>query len=97
MEGGAGSAAPGSRGIGPALNDANLVVEPLDKSQRNFVLRRAKGRNAIPVRFDQADKLLVGFEPLPFQVGFPALEEAPRPALSLVAPELPEGLLEQVG
>ena len=73
--------------ISAPLDDPNLVVETLHESQRHFVLRLAEGRNAIPVRFDHADKLLVGFEPLPFQGGFPVLEEAPRPALALVAPE----------
>jgi hypothetical protein len=36
-------------------------------------------------------------EPLPFQRRPPVLEEAPGPGFATVAPELPEGLLEQAG
>ena len=39
----------------------------------------------------------MGLEALPLQARAPVLEEAPRPALALVVPELTEGLLEQVG
>src|SRR5258708_23504545 len=42
-------------------------------------------------------ELLVGFESLPLQARAPVLEEAPRPALTLVVPELTEGLFEKVG
>ena len=42
-------------------------------------------------------ELLVGLEALPLERGAPVVEEAPRPAFALVAPELAEGLLEQVG
>ena len=46
---------------------------------------------------DHLRKLLVGCEPLPLQARAPVLEEATRPALALVAPELTEGLPEQIG
>ena len=46
---------------------------------------------------DHVGELLVGLEPLPLERGAPVVEEAPRPALALVAPQLAEGLLEQVG
>ncbi len=52
--------------------------------------------DTIPMTIDQRGELLVGFEPLPFQARAPVLEEAPRPALALVVPELAEGLLEKV-
>src|SRR5947207_15775259 len=46
---------------------------------------------------DHGGELLVGLEPLPFERRAPVLEEAPRPTLVLVAPELAKGLLEQIG
>jgi len=85
-----------AQAIGTALEHANLVVESLDETQGHLVLRPAKGSNARPVLLDHAGELLVRFEPLPFEGGFPVLEEAQRPAFPLVTPELAEGLLEQV-
>src|SRR3989442_15515601 len=46
---------------------------------------------------DHLGEFLVGSESLPLQARSPVLEEAPRPALALVVPELAEGFLEQVG
>jgi len=46
---------------------------------------------------DHLGELLVGLESLPLQACAPVVEEAPRPSLALVVPELAEGLLEQVG
>jgi hypothetical protein len=46
---------------------------------------------------DHRRELLVRREPLPFEALPLALEEGASPALGLVAPELTEGLLEQVG
>jgi hypothetical protein len=37
------------------------------------------------------------FEPLRFERRAPVLEESPGPGFAVVAPELTEGLLEQVG
>ena len=45
---------------------------------------------------DHLGELLVGTQTLPFKGGAPVLEEAPCPALAFVAPELTEGLLQQV-
>src|SRR4029077_5594255 len=42
-------------------------------------------------------KLLIGLEPLPLEACTPVLEEAPRPAFALVAPQLAEALLEDIG
>ena len=42
-------------------------------------------------------EFLKRFESLPLQARTPVLEEASRPALALVVPELAEGLLEQIG
>lgn len=46
---------------------------------------------------DQASKLAVGFQPLPLQGVLPTLEESPCAAFCAVVPQLPEGLLEQIG
>ena len=45
---------------------------------------------------DHLSKFLVGFEALPLQTCTPVLEEAARPTLALVVPELTKGLPEQV-
>src|SRR5262245_39339824 len=46
---------------------------------------------------DHVGELLVGLQSLPFERRAPVLEEMPGPALVLVAPQLTERLLEQVG
>src|SRR5262245_26538500 len=46
---------------------------------------------------DHVSELLIGLEPLPLETGAPVPKEAPRPALALVAPQLPEALLEHIG
>ena len=46
---------------------------------------------------DHRREFLVGVKPLPLQALLPPLEEGAGPARRLVAPELPEGLLEPVG
>src|SRR5262249_62197777 len=51
----------------------------------------------VPGGFDHPGKLLVGLETLPPEGGFPPVEEPPRPALPLIAPQLPEHLLEEIG
>src|SRR3989454_12788840 len=83
--------------VGPALEDADFVVEPLDQAEADLVLRVAVGDDPVPVPLDHRGELLVGLEPLPLQALLPALEEGAGPAWGLVAPELAEGLLEQVG
>ena len=42
-------------------------------------------------------EFLIRFQPLPLETRAPVVEEAPRPALAFVVPELPEGFLQQVG
>jgi hypothetical protein len=46
---------------------------------------------------DCVGDLFIGFQPLPLERCPPVVEEAPRPGLVFVAPELIEGLLEQIG
>ncbi len=49
------------------------------------------------MRFNHLGELLVRSQPLPFETGFPTLKEAAGAAFSAVIPQLPEGLLEDVG
>jgi hypothetical protein len=46
---------------------------------------------------DHRREALEGFEPLPLERRAPVLEESPGPAFTVIAPQLPEGLLEQIG
>jgi hypothetical protein len=77
--------------IRAALDDADLVVQTLHESQGDFVLWLAVSSDPVPVTIDDLSELLVGFEPLPLESGAPVIEEAPRPTLAFVAPQLPEG------
>lgn len=77
--------------VGAALEDADLGVEPLDQAQAELVLRVTTGGDSVPMSLYQVSELSVGFEPLPPQRLAPAVEEAPRPALGLVVPQLPGG------
>src|SRR3989442_343279 len=83
--------------VGPALDDAHLVVEPLDEAEGDLVLGGTVGRDAVPVTLDHLRELLVGLEALPLERLAPVLEEAPGPSLAGVVPKLAEGLLEEVG
>src|SRR3990172_7493355 len=83
--------------VSAPLEDADLVVQPLDQAEAHLVLRPAVGGDSVPVSVDHLRELPVGREPLPLEALLPAVEEGARPALGLVAPELAEGLLEQVG
>ncbi len=49
------------------------------------------------MRFNQLGELPIGFQALPFQAVFPALEKGPRSAFRAIVPELSEGFLEDVG
>src|SRR3989442_2647943 len=83
--------------VGPALEAADFVFEPLDQAEADLVLWVAVGDDPVPVPLDHRCEVLVGLEPLPLQALLPPLEEGAGPAWGLVAPELAEGLLEQVG
>ena len=49
-----------SQPVGAPLDDANLVVQPFDKAQRDLVLRLAIGGDSIPMALDHLGDLLVG-------------------------------------
>src|SRR5712691_9849324 len=83
--------------IGAALEDTDLVVQPLDEPERDLVLWAAVGGDPLPVLRNHRGELLIGPEALPLEPRPPVLEEAPRPALAVVAPQLPKGLFEQIG
>ena len=83
--------------IGPFLDGADLVVEPFDEAESNFVVGVAVGNDAVPVVFDQPGELLVGPQALPFEGIAPVVEEVQGPAGASIAPELTERLFEQVG
>src|SRR6266852_2715645 len=79
------------------LEDPDLVVQALDEAEGDLVLGVAVGREPVPVPVHHRRELLVGTQALPPQGDAPGLEEATRPGLAAVVPELPERFLEQVG
>ena len=79
------------------MDDADLVVQALYEPERDLVLGPAISGDSIPMTLDHLSELLVRRQPLPLEARAPVLEEAPRPALTLVTPQLAEGLLEQIG
>ena len=79
------------------MKDTDFVVESLDEAERDLVLGAAVGGDAVPVTIDRRGELLIGLEPLPHQRRLPVLEEATRPSLAPVVPQLPEGFLEEIG
>src|SRR3990170_3833034 len=83
--------------VGPALEDADLVVESFDEAEADLVVGVAVGNDPVPVPLDHGRELLVGLQPLPLQALLPTLKEGASPARSLVTPELAEGLFEQIG
>ena len=74
-----------------------MLLRPSTKPKRDLVVRLAEGGDAVPVTLDHVGKAFVGLQPLPFEASAPVVEEALRPALALVAPELAKALLEEVG
>jgi hypothetical protein len=74
-----------SESVGATLDDADLVVEPLDESERHLVLGLAVSGDTVPVAVDHLGELLVGIEALPLERRPPVLEEPTSPAFLLVA------------
>src|SRR5207248_4290577 len=85
-----------SQSVCTSLDDADLVVQPFNETKRNFVLGFTVGGDPIPMSIDHLSEFLVGFQALPLQARSPVLEEPPCPALPLIAPQLPEGLLQHI-
>lgn len=83
--------------VAATLDDADFVIEALDKAQRYFVLGGAVRGDAIPVAFGQRGELLKWGEPLPAKSAAPCLEEHPRLRDAAVLPELLELFLQHVG
>ena len=83
--------------IGSALDNADLVVQALDKAQGDLIFGFAVSGNACPLPFDERCKLLIGFKALPLQLRLSVLQELPRPGFAGVVPQLREGFLEQIG
>ena len=83
-----------AQAVGAALKDTDLVVQPFDEAQSDFVFGFAVGRNPAPVPLDQGGEVFVGFEPLPFELLAPVVEELSGPRFAVVIPELPEGLFK---
>src|SRR6185437_16905742 len=83
--------------IGAPLNQLDLVIQSFDEAELDLVTGRAIHRDAIPVPFDQADKLLEGEDLLPFELLAPAGEELAGPTCPAIRPELAEFFLEEVG
>src|SRR5216683_1606152 len=88
--------APDAEPVGAALKDTDLVVQSLDEPEGDLVFGAAVGGNPVPVLLNHRGKSLIGRQALPLQGRPPVLEEAPRPALAAIAPELPERFFEQV-
>ena len=68
--------------IGSALDNADLVVQALDKAQGDLIFGFAVSGNACPLPFDERCKLLIGFKALPLQLRLSVLEELPRPSFA---------------
>ncbi len=86
-----------SKAVGASLDHPNLVVEPLDKSQRHFVLWPTVSGNAIPMPLDHLGKFLMRSKTFPFERCLPVIKNAPGPSFSLIASQLFKGLLGQIG
>ena len=80
--------------VRPSLENADLVVQPLDIPQRGLVLRAAVGRDSVSVSLDQRRKLLVGRQALPLERVSPVVEEPSGLGFFPVAPQLLERFLE---
>src|SRR5713101_451076 len=86
-----------AKSVCATLEDTNLVVEALDEAEGDLVLGMAVGGQPVPVPVHHRRELLVGAQALPPEGDAPGLEEAPRPGLATIVPELPERFLEQIG
>ena len=65
--------------------------------QGQFVLRMTVGGDTIPMGLNHTGELLVRMQALPFEAVFPTSEKGASAAFGAVIPELPEGLLQNIG
>jgi len=72
--------------VSPSLNNPDLVIEPLYKSQRYFVFRPTVCYYTIPAPFYHLCKSLVRLELLPFERFLPVVEKLTCPAFCLITP-----------
>ena len=82
--------------VATALDHADRVVQPFDKSERELVVRLAVGCDALPVTFDQRGGLFERLLALPAESFPPVLEELPGPRFAPIFPELRKLLLQHV-
>src|SRR5918995_7519026 len=76
-----------------ALEDADLVVQPLDEAERDLVVRAAVGRDPVPMPVNHRGEFLVGPQALPLQGRPPVLEEAAGPGPPAAMPQGPARIL----
>jgi hypothetical protein len=86
-----------AQSICSSLYDTYLVVESLNEAERDLIFWLAVSGDSIPMTLYHFSEFLVRLQALPFQAGLPVIEEAPRPSFPLVAPQLAERFLQQVG
>ncbi len=75
------------------MNDPNLIVQTLDKAQRDFILREDEGGDPVPMALNHLSKFLIRIEPLPLQGRSPVVKELLSLALFFIFPKLAEGFL----
>src|SRR5882724_6793565 len=85
-----------AQAVGAPLDNADLVVESLDEAESDLVFGVAVGRDAVPMPLDHGSELFVRLESLPFERVAPIVEESSCPTLPLIAPQLTEGLFEEI-
>ena len=78
------------------MNDPDLVIETLDKTEGNIILGMDIGRDAIPMAFNHFGEILERLEPLPLQGGSPIIKETSGPAFALILPKLAKRLFEEI-
>ncbi len=80
--------------VGPAYRVSGLEIGGFDVPQGHLLV--AEGEDAVPVTLDQLHEPPVGGHPLPFELSLPVFPKLLRTTLVAIAPQPPEGFLEQV-
>ena len=79
------------------MEHADFVIQPFDETETDFVIWMAIGGDPMPMVLNHLGKLLIRFEPLPFQAVVSSFKEGAGTGLGSVIPELAEGLFPQIG